>query len=65
MIFTGYQPGELGARIMNFVQDRTSPQKIEMDIGPFSAELDKDNILCTGIFSGHGDNGDLERFSHI
>lgn len=65
IIFTGYQPGELGAKIMQFILDPASPQKIEMRVGVQEAQLDKENILLTGGFSGHGDTLDLERFAQI
>jgi len=51
MIFTGYQPGELGAEIMYFIQDPSAEQKKTMRIGAHEAEIDKDDILCTSGFS--------------
>lgn len=53
MLFTGYQPGELGAEIMHFVLDPLSEQKKIIRIGAYEAEIDKDNISCPEVFSGH------------
>lgn len=65
MVFTGYQPGELGARIMEFIKYPDSGSTVEMQIGVQTAELKKENLLLTGGFSGHADTDDLGRLSRI
>lgn len=60
IIFTGFQPGELGKRIMESVKAWTNPKEIlQVANYPVLIEIERGNISNNAMFSGHADDKDL------